>query len=111
MNKILKVNLKDIIYDYQQASEIVNKACNRQIPMEVKGGFLSDNNIVLFLEQVMDNEKDCYSKYIFSPFEGMAEADIIAEVSSRYYAGFTTIFCFETENKTWGLFAKRVIIS
>ncbi len=110
MNKILKINLKDVLYDYRQASELVNKACNRQIPMEVKGGFVSGNDIILFLEQVMDAEKDSYSNYIFSIFEGIAEEEILAEVSSRYYAGFTGIICFEIENRFWGLFGKRVQI-
>jgi hypothetical protein len=107
MNKILKINFKDIIFDYRQASEIVNKACNRQIPMEVKGGFTKDVNIILFLEQKFDDEKDNYKNYIFAPFPGLAEDIITAEITSRYYAGFTAIICFEIEDKVWGLFAEK----
>ena len=107
MNKILKINVKDILYHYCQASEIVNKACSRQIPMEVKGGFINDNNIILSLEQKFDDEKDNYKNYIFAPFSGLAEDAVIAEITSRYYAGFTTILCFELQDKAWGLFAER----
>ena len=107
MNKILKINLKDILYDYQQASEIVNKGCNRQTHMEVKGGFIKGDNIILTLEQKFDGEKDNYKNYIFAPFSDLAEDAVTAEITSRYYAGFTTIFYFEFEDKAWGLFAER----
>ena len=107
MNKILKVNIKDILYDYRQASEIVCKACNRQTPMEVKGGFIRGDNVILSLEQKFDNEKDNYKNYIFASFLDLAEDAITAEITSRYDAGFTTILCFEYEDKVWGLFAER----
>jgi hypothetical protein len=106
-NRILKVNTKDIIYDYCQASEIVCKACNRQIPMEVKGGFVKGNNVILCLEQIPDNACNNYKKYIFAPFQDISENGIIAEIDSRFYAGFTTIICFEIQDKVWGLFAER----
>ena len=109
MNKILKVNIKDILYDYRQASKIVCKACNRQTPMEVKGGFLNGSNVILCLEQKYDYERDSYKNYIFSSFPGLDEDSITAEITSRYYAGFTTILCFEVQNKIWGLFAERYI--
>ena len=105
--KILKVNVNDIIYDYRQASEIVCKACNRQIPMEVKGGFVKDVNVILCLEEVFDKKQENYKKYIFSPLKDPSENGIIAEISSRFYAGFTTIMCFEINEKPWGLFAER----
>ena len=108
MNKILKINFRDIIYDYREASEIVNKACNRQIPMEVKGGFIKGNNVILSLEQKFDNEKDNYKKYVFAPFPNLVEDAVTAEITSRYYAGFTTILCFEFEDKIWGLFGERI---
>ena len=107
MNKILKVNIKDILYDYRQASEIVCKACNRQAPMEVKGGFLKGDNVILCLEEKDGDQKGNYKRYIFAPFVELSEEGIIAEIRSRYYAGFTTIFCFEEENKAWGLFAEK----
>ena len=107
MNKILKINVKDILYDYRQASEIINKACNRQIPMEVKGGYIKNDNVILSLEQKFDDEKDNYKNYILAPFSSLIEDAITAEITSRYYAGFTTILCFEVEDKTWGLFAER----
>ncbi len=108
MNKILKINLKDVIFDYRQASEIVNKACNRHTPMEVKGGFVKGNNVILTLEQKFDNDKDNYKNYIFAPFIDLAEEAVTAEITSRYYAGFTTILYFEFEDKAWGLFAERM---
>jgi hypothetical protein len=107
MNKILKINIKDIVYDYSQASEIVNKACSRQVPMEVKGGFVKDLNIILSLEQIKDDEKENYKNYIIAPLPGLAEDVLTAEISSRYYAGFTSILFFEYQDKMWGLFAER----
>ena len=107
MNKILKINLKDIIYDYREASEIVNKACNRLVSMEVKGGFIKGNDVILLLEEKFDDKNDNYKKYIIAPFSGLSEDAVTAEITSRYFAGFTTILCFESEDKAWGLFAEK----
>lgn len=105
-HKILKINVKDIIYDYRQVSEVVCKACARQIPMEVKGGFFLGDNVILCLEEI-SAELSSYKQYIFAPFQDVSENGIIAEIDSRYYAGFTTITCFEIQDKLWGLFAER----
>lgn len=107
MNKILKINIKDIVYDYRNASDMVIKACNRQFLMEVKGGFLRGYNIILTLEQVANEDSLQYGEYVFAPFADITESGIMGEITSRYYAGFSTIMCFEIEDKNWGLFAKR----
>lgn len=106
MNKIIKINIKDIIYDHKQASEIINTACIRSNLFTVKGAFKQDQNILLCLEGVTKDDLE-YKSYLFAQIEDCSEDGIIAEINSRYRYGFTTISCFEINDQVWGLFAEQ----
>ena len=53
MHRIVKINIYDIIYDYKEASQIINNACNRSEKMQVTGMFQSADNIFMSLERRM----------------------------------------------------------
>ncbi|HJO96211.1 MAG TPA: hypothetical protein QF753_22665 [Victivallales bacterium] len=109
MNRILKINFKDIIYDIKNVSSLINKACSRKTKMAIVGGFIKPENLILCLEELDLKIHKNIESYILAPFEEISESGIIGEISSRYYAGFSTIICVEINNTMWGLFAKRNI--
>lgn len=109
MNKILKINLKDVIYDHKNASDILNKACSRASLMRVSGGFKFGDNLIFCLDEAVKTEAVSDS-YIIAPMNSLSEAGLIGEINSRYTSDFLTIFCFELNNKIWGVFSKRILV-
>lgn len=109
MNKILKINLKDVIYDHKNASDILNKACSRAPLMRVSGGFKFGDNLIFCLGEI-ENTMAVSTDYIIAPMDSLSEDGMIGEINSRYTSGFSTIFCFELNNKIWGVFSKRYSI-
>jgi hypothetical protein len=107
MNRILKISFKDIIYDSKNVSSLINKACTRKTKMVVVGGFIKGEKLILCLEEENHKIHDKIESYIIAPFDEISEPGIIGEISSRYYAGFSTIICVEINDVMWGLFAKR----
>lgn len=106
MNKILKINLKDVIYDCKNVSDILNKACSRTSPMYVAGGFKFGDNLIFCLDEILKDET-VDNSYIITPISSLSEDGIIGEISERYTNGFLTIFCFELNDKIWGVFSKK----
>lgn len=105
MNRILKISKNDIIFDRKNASDILNKASKRTIPMRLMGGFETDDKIVLVLEDKFDaNDKE---QYVIAPFAELSEDGLIGEINSRYTAGFSTCFCFKIAESNWGIFSRK----
>lgn len=102
MNKILKLSIDEIILAGEKASEAVNAACSRHINMEVTGCCIKNNIVLITMEE---REKPCRYTYVIAPFPTENEDGIIAEINSRYCAGFSTIGAFPVKDRTWGLFA------
>ncbi len=106
MNRIIKINFADILYDYRQASSIINKACLRNKKLSVTGVFFLFDNLFVILginSGIFDREFE----YIISPVDADGEAGMLGVVESRYYAGFKTITCFMIQDKLWGVFEKE----
>ena len=102
MNRILKINKKDIIFDFSAASDMLNKFINRTKHSKVSGAFVTYDNIIFVVE---DYEIPTTNhEYIIAPIEDITEDGIIAEIQSRHDCGFSTISCFEIDNKQWGVF-------
>ncbi len=102
MHRIVKININDIIYDYREASQIINNACNRSEKMQVVGMFQNADNIFISLEPSFENKK-----YIFSKFNSPDEDDLLIEIKNRYNYNFSFIGKIEINNDIWGLFANN----
>ena len=102
MNKIIRIDIDDIIIDPAAESQMISEACGRQIRMHVTGLCQSGNTILVICE--IDKEKEKHKKYILAPFDSINIDKITAEITARYFAGFTTIGTFDVKNKKWGLF-------
>ncbi len=70
--------------------------------MKVVGCCKVRKELILALEEM---DRHCGLKYRIAPFpDGWAD-EIIGEIDSRYFAGFSTIAGFKIKGKYWGLFA------
>ena len=104
MNKILKININDIIIDPARESEMITKACNRTIKMHLTGICQSGETLILIMEK---DELNPPMTYILAPLNAANIDDITSEISSRYFAGFSTIGGFDLKSEKWALFAKQ----
>lgn len=102
MNRILKIHVNDILNNAKEASAVVNSACGHKRKMSVKGCCKHRKSLILTLEET---EAPCEYEYTFAQFPEDNEESIIAEIDSRYYAGFTVVAGFRMKSSYWGLFA------
>ncbi len=103
MNRIIKLPKADIVFDYRSSSDIVMEACARSTPLKVAGFCETEKILILSLE---DNTMPEKYEYVFAKFPSENEDDIIGEIRSRFFAGFSTLGSFHLNNETWGLFSK-----
>ena len=104
MNKILKININDIIIDPARESEMITKACNRTIKMRLTGICQCGETLIIAMEE---DEASPSMAYILAPLNAVNIDDITSEISSRYFAGFSTIGGFNLKSEKWALFAKQ----
>lgn len=104
MNKIIKIHTNEIIIRQEEMSKLLNKACSRKkTPMKITGCCKSGEVLMICLEENNSAER---FEYVFAQFPSSDTDDIIGEISSRYFAGFSTISSFDIQDLTYGLFAK-----
>lgn len=105
MIKIIEFNINEILLAEKACSNLIKKACLRTpvTPHHVTGMCSSIDKVFVILEQC--NENITLPEYRFAPLSSLDEKDISAEISSRYYAGFTCIGSFVVDDKLWALFA------
>jgi hypothetical protein len=105
MIKIIEFNINEILLAEKACSDLIRKACLRTLvtPLHVTGMCSNIDKVFVILESC--NENITLPEYRFAPFSSLDEKAIGAEISSRYYAGFTTIGSFVVDDKLWALFA------
>ena len=105
MIKIIEFNINEILLTEEACSNLIKKACLRTpvTPRHVTGICSSIDKVFVILEQCSENIT--LPEYRFAPLSSLDEKDISSEISSRYYAGFTTIGSFVVDDKLWALFA------
>ena len=106
MIKIIEFNINEILLAEKACSDLITRACLRTpvTPRHVTGICSNIDKVFVILEQCTENT--ILPEYRFAPLSSLDEKDIDAEISSRYYAGFTTIGSFVVDDKLWALFAK-----
>ena len=102
--RIGEIAFNDILQSPQDCSELLDNVCSERQQLYKVVGCVS-NNDALFV--TLEPGKTKY-KYRIAQFSSSATAEIIAEVASRYAAGFSTIGSFVIDKKNWGLFAKLI---
>lgn len=104
MNRVLKVYVNDIIADHKRASELITSACSHERTMRVTGCFRVNDVVLVILEECPSVTQSM--KYVLAPLPQGGADEFIGEISSRYFAGFTTYGAFEIGGNAWGLFGK-----
>ena len=102
MNKIIQINVDDIIIDPAGISEMITNACCHKIRMQVSGVCQTGDNILIVLDEESFCEKEY--QYILAPFESGNVNDITGEISSRYFSGFFFVGGLDIKSEKWALF-------
>ena len=105
--KIIELNINEILLNEKACSGLIRKACLRApgTPYYVTGMCSTPGKVFVILEP--SKEDIDLPQYRFAPLSSLDEKNISAEISSRYYAGFTTIASFVVDDKLWALFALK----
>ena len=107
MNKILQISIDDIIVDPAGQSEMITTSCSRPTSaMRVTGLCQVGDKLLLALEHDETGET---LNYVVAPFNAENIDEIVAEISTRYYSGFSLIGGFEVKTENWALFAQKQI--
>jgi hypothetical protein len=108
MIKIIEFNISEILLAEEACSRMVEKACSRSpvTPRHVSGLCSNGEKVFILLEERPENLY--LPEYRFALLSNtLDEKEISSEISSRFYAGFTTVGSFVVDGKLWGLFASR----
>jgi hypothetical protein len=103
MIKIIEIFIDDILNDAAACSELINGSCRRNPELHVAGVCANETMVFVLLEDTAPPPHIMQYR-----FAGLSEFDkdlIVAELKSRYYAGFTTLGSFISGNAVWSLFA------
>ena len=103
MNKILNININDIIIDPARESEMITNACKRSTHMHPTGVCQCGDAILVVLEK-SNSEQDF--TYTLAPFNSANIDETIAEISSRYFSGFSMLGGFDVKKEKWAIFEK-----
>jgi len=102
MIKIIEILVDDILNDAEACSERVNHACRRNLKLQVTGFCSTDSMVFVTLE---DNTPFNDKQYRFAVLSEIDRDLVVAELKSRYYAGFSCLGSFISDKNIWGLFA------
>ena len=106
MIRFTLINTNDLVIDQNRCSEIVNEACARTPRSRPVGLLKKGDNIIVCLEQI-EADSPSAAECVFAPFPDPSEDGVLAEIKTRYYAGFSMVGFFETDDLAWALFEKR----
>ncbi len=107
MIKIIEIKISEILFDAGACSEMITHACcKRKSSWQIKG-LSSDDSAILIIAESAPSSR--IKKYQLAPLPGLNNDEIIAEIKSRYYNGFTTVGSFMTADGRYALFAETDI--
>jgi|GEM_PF-4458349 len=101
MNRVIKIYYDDLTEDRDNCSAMINTACSRRQPMRVTGLLAGEDFFLVNLEECPPSRR----KYNFAPMDGGTADELGAELSSRYFAGFTLEGGFLWRDVYWALFS------
>jgi hypothetical protein len=106
MIKIIEFNINEILMAERACSELITRACLRTpvTPRHVTGLCSSEDKVFVILEDCPEDIP--LPEYRFAFLSSVDKDEVGAEITLRYYAGFTTIGSFVVEDKLWALFAR-----
>lgn len=103
-NRIVKVSINDLIVNPERESQMVTHACHREPPMTVSGVCQVGEDLVIAMEKQINQ---CDVEYVFAPFDSINVDEIITEVGTRYFSGFSMVGGFDVKLQKWALYELR----
>ncbi|MBN1864084.1 MAG: hypothetical protein JW808_04220 [Victivallales bacterium] len=100
-NRLLKISINDLIVDPNAQAEMLTVACGRQVPMAVKGACQVGDSLLLHLEECPG---PAGMAYVFAPLCSLNTEEIITEIGTRFFAGFSLIAGIDVNNEKWALY-------
>ena len=101
MNKIVQINIDDIVIDPQSMGEMLTDCLKRKRTVRLAGACDIGGMLVVSFE---DSPARVKSEFVFAPFADVSCDGVSAEISSRYTAGFSLRSSFRSGDTVWGLF-------
>ena len=101
MNKIVQVDIEDIVFDPEEVGNMLTNCLKRPRKVRLAGACDADGILVVSFE---DSEERSESKIVLAPFAELGADDIASEISLRYQKGFTLRSSFRAGNTLWGLY-------
>ena len=110
-HKIITILQDDIIIDHKSQEQLLFDACTkRTVPMVVSGMLQNDDKIYCMLTETTLTLALSY-RYHLVPFSYEQHDEILAEIGSRFFYGFTIIGTFLLSTDTWALFRYNTNLS
>lgn len=103
-NRIITVSVNDIIIDPEGQSRMITEACRRETAMTVTGTCQVGDNILFILEEANPRED---LEYVIAPLGTYNIDEIITEIGTRYFSGFSLIGSFDIKSDKWAIFKLR----
>ncbi len=104
MNKIVQINVDDIVIDPQGMSEMLTDCLKRTRTVRLAG--LCDIGGVL-IASFEDSPVRIKTEFVFAPFSDVSGDGVSAEVVSRYNSGFSLRGSFRSGEIVWGLWERE----
>ena len=101
-HRLLEINVNDLIIDPDGQAEMISAACRRSLDMEAKGLLQMGDRIVVLLVQSTPGGHP--QKYVFAPFETLDISEMVSEIGTRFYSGFSLIGGIDVNNEKWALY-------
>ena len=101
MIKIVRVPFDDILFDPEEAGEMLTGCQRRQRKMRLAGAAAADRSLVVLFE---DTAVRPDTEIVIAPLKNTGSDEVSAEISDRYEHGFTLRSTFRIRDKVWALF-------
>lgn len=103
MNKIVQINVDDIVIDPEAMSDMLTECLKRRRMVRLAGACDIGGVLIASFE---DSPVRVKSEFVFAPFMDASCDGVSAEICSRYNSGFSLRASFRSGDTVWGLFER-----
>ena len=101
MTKIVRIAFDDILFDPEEAGELLTGCQRRLRKMRFTGACASNDVLIALFEEVPFRSG---SKIVLAPFRSADPDEICAEIQERYERGYTLRASFPMKSRTWAIY-------
>ena len=101
MTKIVRIPFDDILFDPEEAGDLLTGCQQRHRKMRFAGACASDDVLIVLFEEVHSRVE---SKIVLAPFRSADPDEISAELQDRYEHGYTLRSSFSMQSRTWAIY-------